>query len=111
VAGLLTAAPAAAQATKPDVRARLLGHRGGVSSMAFSHKGDYLATGSGDGVVRLWDANTGLLIAKVDDERHGSARINLIAFSADGNLLSAASKTMVGVWDIADPKKITFRYE
>lgn len=102
---------AAAQDAKPNVQAKLLGHRGGVSALAFSHKGDYLATGAGNGVVRLWDTASGLLVAKVDDQKHNWARINLVAFSADGKLLSAASKTMVGVWDISDPKKIAFRYE
>src|SRR5262245_49262225 len=107
VAVLFTAAPVAAQATKPAVRAKLLNHRGGVGSLAFSQKGDLLATGTGNGILRLWDAQTGNLLAKIDSQKHNAARINLVAFSADGKLLSAASKNLVGVWDISDPKRIT----
>lgn len=111
VAVLVVAGPAVGQDRKPDIRAKLKGHYGGVSSIAFDHKGDRIATGAGNGIVRLWDANSGLRLAKVDDRRHDSAAITLVAFSADGQYLSAASKTMVGVWDVADPKKISFRYE
>jgi WD40 repeat protein len=106
---LLAAGPAAAQPTKPEVRAKLLNHRGGVGSVAFSLKGDMLATGSGNGLLRVWDAGSGMLIVKLEDRRHNPARINLVAFSGDGHLVSAASKAMVGVWDITDPKKTTFR--
>jgi WD40 repeat protein/serine/threonine protein kinase len=38
---------------------RLVGHRGGDTSMAFAPDGDHVVTGGQDGVVRLWDLRTG----------------------------------------------------
>jgi WD40 repeat protein len=111
LAVLIGASPVLAQDLKPDIRANLLGHRGGVTSLAFDPQGHYLATGAGNGIVRVWDVESGQLLAKIDDYRHNGAAINRVAFSADGRLLSAASKSIVGVWSVTDPKKISFRYE
>jgi WD40 repeat protein len=108
---LCVAGPMLAQQKKPDVVAKLEGHRGGVSAIAYSAKGDRIATGSGNGVVRLWDAKTGELVSRVDQGKHGSARVASVAFSADGNYLSSSSRTMTGAWDITDPKRLSLRYE
>ena len=108
---LCAAGPALAQQKKPDVVAKLEGHRGGVSAIAYSPKGDRIATGSGNGVVRLWDARTGELVSRVDQGKHSSARVTSVAFSADGNHLSSSSRTMTGAWDISDPKRLSLRYE
>ena len=40
-------------------RVQLIGHKGAVTSIAFSPDGHILATGSWDGTVRFWDRNTG----------------------------------------------------
>ena len=108
---LCAAGPTLAQQKKPEVVAKLEGHRGGVSAIAYSAKGDRIATGSGNGVVRLWDARTGGLVSRVDQGKHGSARVTSVAFSADGNYLSSSSRTMTGAWDISDPKRLSLRYE
>ena len=80
------AAPVPAQSKKSEVVAKLEGHRGGVSAIAYSAKGDRIATGSGNGVVRIWDSRTGELVFRVDEGKHNSARVNSVAFSADGRL-------------------------
>lgn len=108
---LSATSPALVQQKKPDVVAKLEGHRGGVSAIAYSAKGDRIATGSGNGVVRLWDARTGELVSRVDQGKHGSARVTSVAFSADGNYLSSSSRMMTGTWDISDPKRLSLRYE
>lgn len=105
------AEPVFAQQKKPEVVAKLEGHRGGVSAIAYSAKGDRIATGSGNGVVRLWDAKTGELISRVDEGRHKSAHVTSVAFSADGRYLSSSSRTMTGAWDLSDPKRMSLRYE
>ena len=103
--------PVFAQGKKPEVVAKLEGHRGGVSAIAYSAKGDRIATGSGNGVVRLWDAKTGELVCRVDDGKHNSARVTNVAFSADGRFLSSSSRTMTGTWEISEPKRLSSRFE
>lgn len=110
---LASAGPALGQQTKPNVVAKLDGHRGGVSAVAFSAQGDKLASGAGNGDVRIWDAKTGEQLSRVSDQKHGAARVGRVAFSSaqDGKYLSASSRNSVVVWDVSDPKRIVTRYE
>ena len=113
IAVLVTAGPALGQPRKPDVVAKLDGHRGGVSAVTFTSQGDRVASGAGNGDVRVWNAKTGDLLFRLSDQKHGAARVALLAFSAahDGKFLSASSHNTVTIWDISDPKRITTRYE
>ena len=38
---------------------RLVGHKGPVMSLAFDPQGEILASGSADGMVKLWDLGSG----------------------------------------------------
>ncbi len=105
VAVLATSGSATAQNKKPEVVAKLEGHRGGVSAIAFNPKVSVVATGSGNGVVRLWEVKTGELLLRMDAQKPTGARINQLGFSADGTLLSASSRNSLVVWDIVPPKK------
>ena len=100
---LAVASPCAAQDTKPDVKTKLEGHRGGVTALAFAPDGSTVATGSGNGLVRLWDAKTGEVIAKLDPM--GGTKVVHVGFSADGKTLSAAARKAVITWGLADPTK------
>jgi WD40 repeat protein len=113
VAVLVTAGPAFGQQKKPAVLAKLEGHRGGVSAVAISAQGDRIATGAGNGDVRVWDAKTAELIVRMTETKHGPARVAQLAFSAahNGRYLSASSRNNVVVWDVSDPKRVTTRYE
>jgi WD40 repeat protein len=101
VVALFAAGSAAAQ-DKPTVRAKLEGHRGGVTAVAFSRDGKLVATGSGSGVVFLWDAKTGEQLARLSET--GGNTITAVAISPDGTQLVASARGTVPNWNITDPK-------
>jgi WD40 repeat protein/tRNA A-37 threonylcarbamoyl transferase component Bud32 len=85
---------------RADCSARvLLGHAGGVRSVAVSPDGRAVASGSDDGAVKLWEARRGTEIASL--EGHTEA-VAAVAFSPDGTRLASASRDRrVCIWDVA----------
>ena len=69
---------------KPDLVPQV-GHPTEVLSLAFSPDGRYLASGSGDGTVKVWDVKTGLEL----HSRTAGARNVGVTFSPDGRLLAS----------------------
>ena len=83
--------------TRRQERATIKGHKGQVSSLAFSPDGRYLATGSWDGTVRLWDPLTG---AERQSYQWPTGKVYAVAYAPDGTRLAAAgSSGTVVVWD------------
>ncbi len=88
-------------ALTPHHIATLEGHTGWVRSVAFSPPdGTMLASGSGDGTVKLWDVDTETNIATLEGH---TAWVTSVAFSPpDGTILaSGADDRTVQLWDVA----------
>lgn len=76
----------------------LTGHLNAVGDARFSPDGRILATGSEPGTVILWDAQT---FEKLVTLRSGKGQVRGLAFSQDGQLLSASAFTARMVtWDL-----------
>lgn len=75
----------------------LEGHTSLVSSVALSHDGRRLVSGSDDKTVRVWDAETGALQRTLEGH---TGSVGSVALSHDGQRLASGSydKT-VRVWD------------
>ena len=90
----------------------VVAHTSDLSSMAFSPCGQRLATGSKDGVVILWDTQTGEAEQRLEQRLHGGPqkghqrRIQSLSFSADGARLASSSgarllgDSAIRIWDV-----------
>jgi WD40 repeat protein len=77
----------------------LTGHSTEVGAVAVAPDGSWLATGDGDGTVRVWDVATGQQRAALTGHTRG---VSAVAVAPDGSWLATGShdKT-VRVWDVA----------
>src|SRR5688572_33415780 len=64
----------------------LEGHQGIVRSVAFDPQGWTLASGSVDGTVKLWDAQSGKLLRTLEGHQ---GEINSVAFDPQGETLAS----------------------
>jgi tRNA A-37 threonylcarbamoyl transferase component Bud32 len=87
-----------------EVRATLRGHRGQITSVAFSKNGRVAMTVGEDQTVRLWDASNGQ--ARGATAAHPST-INLALLSPDGRRLLTRCNQRVTLWDAASGKRIS----
>lgn len=74
-------------------------HRGGIKSLAVAPDGKRAATGGEDGVVRIWNLETGALDKALVGHRYG---IYLASWSPEGSLLAthAAADSTTRIWDV-----------
>ena len=95
------AAPPGSQENPPGAQTpdRLLeaGHTNGIYALAFSRDGRWLASGSEDKNIVLWNTTTGEEVRKLKGH---SAAVTQLAFSPDGKrLVSGDQKGGVKLWD------------
>lgn len=74
------------------------GHGNVVSSVAYSPNGRWLASGSGDTTIRLWDVGTGRSFRTLTGH---TGPVTNVVFSRDGRWLASASfDRTVKLWDV-----------
>jgi WD40 repeat protein len=78
----------------------LEGHKGSVTSIAFSHDGATIASGSKDATVRLWDTYS----RKEGHILSHSSEVLTVAFSVNGTLVSGDAKGKVTLWNTVSGK-------
>ncbi len=66
----------------------LLRDQGSIECLAFDHTGRRLAAGNGDGIVRLWESESGNLISTWNGHKD---QILALAFSPDDQVLAAGT--------------------
>ena len=72
-------------------------HTGSVNTLAFHPTESFLASGSGDDTIRLWDSTTG--VHKATLKGH-TGNVNTIAWNSDGSLLvSGSSDDTIRLWE------------
>ncbi|EJD44391.1 WD40 repeat-like protein [Auricularia subglabra TFB-10046 SS5] len=79
----------------------------GVNDIAFSASGTYLASGSAEGTICIWDAKTGKLVGEPLTGHEQD--VILVSFSPDGRSLIASSgygEETIRRWDVASGKPI-----
>ncbi len=86
----------------------LRGHQSHVRSVAFSPKNQLLASGSRDGIIKLWYPKTGAELVTLEEHR---GPVNSVAFSPDGSLLASGSddgtiklwqvNSMLSLWQVS----------
>jgi WD40 repeat protein/tRNA A-37 threonylcarbamoyl transferase component Bud32 len=73
------------------------GHTGQVNSVCYSPDGSRLATGSGDGTAKVWDARTGQQLLTLKGH---TLPVTSVCFSPDGSRLATGSHDSTAkVWD------------
>jgi len=77
-------------------RFRLQGHTDSVIQVAFSNDGQYVATGSYDGTVRIWTPQDGALVHALDGP---SKEVEWISWHPKGHaILAGSTDTMAWMW-------------
>jgi WD40 repeat protein len=90
----------------------LRGHREGVNCVAFSSDGRFLASGSRDKTIRIWDIRTGhtlrVLVAPGVPADAKLFPVNVVAFSPNGRVLASGGPegNTIRLWSAPDGRPL-----
>ncbi len=82
----------------------LAGHKGAVTSVAYSPDGSYLLSGGEDGTLKLWETATGREVRTFTGHKAG---VTSVAFSPDGSMaVSGSNDSTLRLWDVASGREL-----
>ncbi|HVM59693.1 MAG TPA: WD40 repeat domain-containing protein [Verrucomicrobiae bacterium] len=82
----------------------LTGHKGAVTSIAYSPDGSYVLSGGEDGTLKLWEAGTGREVRTYTGHK---AAVTSVAFSPDATMaVSGSNDGTLRLWDIASGREL-----
>ena len=74
------------------------GHAGCVRSVSYSPNGARVVTGSEDHTIRIWDAESGVVVGEPLTGHDGN--VNCVAYSPDGrHIISGSGDHTIRIWD------------
>lgn len=78
----------------------------GVTTVAISPSGEYVAAGSLDKSVRVWDIRSGALIARLDAMDGHKDSVYSVAFGPDGEtLVSGSLDKTIKMWQLSNDNR------
>jgi WD40 repeat protein len=81
-----------------ECKRTILGHNSGISSIVVDREGNFFASGSHDGQIKLWEVNTGQIIATLEAY---SNCVNCLCLSSDNKILvSGNSDNKIKLWNV-----------
>ncbi len=90
----------AAEDNAPGVVATMKGHTEAVYSVAFTPDGKYVASGSGDHTLKVWDSATGKEIKSFGGPTGHQNLVMSVSISPDGSLIaSGGTDNTAKIWD------------
>ncbi|MCA2694109.1 MULTISPECIES: serine/threonine-protein kinase [unclassified Microcystis] len=90
-------------ATGKELRT-LTGHSNGVTSVAYSPDGRYLASGSWDDTIKIWEVATGKELRTLTGHY---GEVYSVAYSPDGRYLASGSgDNTIKIWEVATGKEL-----
>ncbi|NCS42520.1 MAG: protein kinase [Microcystis aeruginosa BS11-05] len=88
----------------PFLYKTLTGHSDMVTSVVYSPDGRYLASGSDDKTIKIWEVATGKELRTLTGH---SDRVSSVAYSPDGRYLaSGSSDDTIKIWEVATGKEL-----
>ncbi|ACU60904.1 WD40 domain-containing protein [Chitinophaga pinensis] len=80
-----------------------IGHAGFINDLSFSKDGKMAVTAGSDRTVKIWDVNTGLILA--DCQGH-TETVNEVEFSPDNKwIISASQDQTARIWEVSSGKE------
>src|SRR5581483_307006 len=86
---------------------RWRGHDQSITSLACNAKRRLVASTALDGLVRVWELETGKLVSSLEPE---IGEVHSVAWGEDGRMLAASGQRGVVLWDSqgeAEPRRIS----